>query len=63
MRLVSKKLEHTRKGQIFFDELVEREIYFKKFGYLTVFMDENIVKYRNNLIFEDGSPFETTFTK
>ena len=63
MKLVSKKLEHTKKGQDFFDELVEREIYSKKFGYLAVFMDENIVKYRNNLIFGDGSPFETTFTK
>ena len=63
MNLVSKKLEHSKKGQDFFDALVEKEIYQKRFGYLAVFMDEADGKYRNNLVFEDSLPYETNFHK
>lgn len=65
MKSVARKLEYGKKGQDFFDELVEREIYGKKYGYITIFMDEHCqaAKYRNNLVFEDGTPFETIFTK
>ena len=46
-------------------ELIKREVYNKKFGYIAVFMDENnqIARYRNNLAFEDGTSFETVHTR
>ena len=61
MKLISKKIEFTKKNQHFFDSVVEQEIYQKRFGYLAVFMDEPIAKYRNNLVFEDTLPYETVF--
>ena len=61
MKLVSKKIEFTKKNQLHFDSVVEQEIYQKRFGYLAVFMDEPIAKYRNNLVFEDTLPYETVF--
>lgn len=63
MKLVAKKLEHTKRGQDFFESLVDREIYKKRFGYLCVFMDETDARYRNNLIFEDSLPYESVFLK
>ena len=65
MKSVARKLEYGKKAQDFFDELVEREIYGKKYGYITIFMDEHCqaAKYRNNLVFEDGTPFETVYMR
>ena len=61
MGLIAKKFEHGKKSQEFFNLLVEREIYQKRFGYLAVFMDDPNAKYRNNLASEDGLNFETVF--
>lgn len=63
MRLISRKVEHHKSGQNFFDTIVEREIYQKRFGYLVLYNDDPIAKYRNNLIYEDNLPYETVFMK
>ena len=65
MALVSKKLEFNTKAQQFFLDLIQREVYGKKHGYVTVYMDETNrdARYRSNLVFEDGSQYETVYTK
>ena len=65
MALVSKKLEFNTKAQQFFLDLIQREVYGKKYGYVTVYMDETNpeARYRSNLVFEDGSQYETVYTK
>ena len=65
MSLVSKKLEFNTKSQQFFLDLIQREVYGKKHGYVTVYMDETNpeARYRSNLVFEDGSQYETVYTK
>lgn len=63
MNLAARRLEHSKKGQDFFNALVEREIYQKRFGYIAIFMDDSVGRYRNNLAFEDSLPFETVFLK
>ena len=63
MGLLAKKFEYGLKSREFFNLLVEREIYQKKFGYLSMFMDDPNAKYRNNLASEDGLNFETVFMK
>ena len=61
MKLIAKKFEHGKKNQDFFDAIVEKEIYQKRYGYLVVYLDEPLAKYRNNLVYEDTLPFETVF--
>ena len=65
MSLVAKKLEFDKKSQQFFSDLIQREVYGKKYGYVAVYMDESNpeARYRSNLVFEDGSPYETIYTK
>lgn len=63
MGLLAKKFEYGLKSREFFNLLVEREIYQKRFGYLAIFMDDPNAKYRNNLASEDGLNFETVFMK
>lgn len=59
--LASKKLEYDKKSQEFFLNLIKQEVNEKKFGYIIVYMDENNQKarYRSNLLFEDGTSYET----
>ena len=61
MKLIAKKFEHGKKKQDFFYAIVEKEIYQKRYGYLVVYLDEPLAKYRNNLVYEDTLPFETVF--
>ena len=61
MKLIAKKFEHGKKNQDFFYAIVEKEIYQKRYGYLVVYLDEPLGKYRNNLVYEDTLPFETVF--
>ena len=65
MALVSKKLEFNPKAREFFLDLIQKEVYGKKHGYVTVYMDETNrdARYRSNLVFEDGSQYETVYTK
>ena len=65
MSLVAKKLEFDKKSQQFFLDLIQREVCGKKYGYLAVYMDETNLeaRYRNNLVFDDGSEYETVYTK
>ena len=65
MSLVAKKLEFDKKSQQFFLDLIQREVCGKKYGYVAVYMDETNpeARYRSNLVFEDGSEYETVYTK
>ena len=65
MSLVAKKLEFDKKSQQFFLDLIQREVCGKKYGYVAVYMDETNLeaRYRNNLVFEDSSEYETVYTK
>ena len=65
MGLVSKKLEFNPKAREFFLDLIQKEVYGKKHGYVTVYMDETNrdARYRSNLVFEDGSQYETVYTR
>ena len=65
MSLAAKKLEFDKKSQDFFLNLIKREVTNKRFGYICIFMDEltSEAKYRGNLICEDGSKFETVYTR
>ena len=65
MSLAAKKLEFDKKSQEFFLDLIKKKVTNKRFGYIAVFMDEISpeAKYRSNLIFEDGSKFETVYTR
>ena len=64
MSMVAKKLEFDKRNIQFFTDLIQREVYGKKYGYVAVFMDESNpeARYRNNLVGEDGSPHETVYT-
>ena len=65
MSLIGKKFECSKQGQTFFKNLIDREIYSKKFGYIAVFLDDSCedTMYRNNLLNEDKSDCETVFCK
>ena len=65
MSLVAKKLEFDKKSQQFFLDLIQREVCGKKYGYLAVYMDETNLeaRYRNNLVKDDGSEYETVYSK
>ena len=65
MSLMAKKLEFDKKSQQFFLDLIQREVCGKKYGYLAVYMDETNLeaRYRNNLVKDDGSEYETVYTK
>ncbi len=65
MSLAAKKLEFDKKSQDFFLNLIRKQVTNKRFGYICVFMDEltSDAKYRANLICEDGSKFETVYTR
>ena len=52
MKLIAKKFEHGKKNQDFFDAIVEKEIYQKRYGYLVVYLDDPLAKYRNNLVYK-----------
>lgn len=60
-----KKIECEKKSQDFFLDLFKREVHCKSFGYVAVFMDESnqIGRFRTNLVFEDGTPYETVHFK
>ena len=64
MCMVAKKLEFDKRKVQFFTDLIQREVYGKKYGYVAVYMDESNpeARYRNNLVGEDGSPHETVYT-
>ena len=63
MSSIGRKMETSKKDIDFFNNLVEQEVYNKKHGYICCLMDEHCkeAKYRNNLVFEDGSEYETVF--
>ena len=65
MSMVARKLEFDKRNIQFFSDLIQREVYGKKYGYVAVYMDESNpeARYRSNLVFEDGSPHETIYTK
>ena len=64
MSMVARKLEFDKRNIQFFSDLIQREVYGKKYGYVAVYMDESNqeARYRNNLVGEDGSPHETVYT-
>ena len=63
--IIGKKIESTKAGQSFFKNLIDREVYSKKFGYIAMFLDETCEEtmYRNNLVKEDKTNCETVFCK
>ena len=63
--LAAKKLEFDKKSQEFFLDLIKREVCEKRYGYIATFLDELNPegRYRNNLVFEDGSKYETVYTQ
>ena len=65
MSLVARKLEFDKKSQQFFLDLIQREVCGEKYGYVAVYMDETNpeARYRSNLVFEDGSQYETVYNK
>ena len=65
LALAAKKLEFDKKSQEFFLDLIKREVCGKRYGYIATFLDELNPKgrYRNNLVFEDGSKYETVYTQ
>ena len=63
--LAAKKLEFDKKSQEFFLDLIKREVCEKRYGYIATFLDELNPegRYRNNLVFEDSSKYETVYTQ
>lgn len=63
MGMVASRLEHDKKSKSFFLDLYKKTVLQKRYGYLTVFLDcsDEKIKYANNLVGEDGSPYLTIF--
>ena len=63
MKIIGKKLESTKAGQTFFLNLIDREIYSKKFGYIAMSLDDTCEDTIciNNLVNEDNTNCETIF--
>ena len=64
MGLIASRLEHDKKSKTFFLDLYKKTVLEKRYGYLAVFLDcsDEKIKYGNNLLDEDGSPYLTIFT-
>ena len=64
MQLVARKLECDKKHQRLFLDMIESLVYCNKYGYLAIFMDESHkAKFRSNLLFEDGTAYETVHVR
>ena len=65
LALAAKKLEFDKKSQEFFLDLIKREVCQKRYGYIAAFLDELSpeARYRSNLVFDDGSKYETVYTQ
>ena len=65
LNLIAKRLEYDRASQQFLLNLFKEEIQGKRYGYVFVFQDvsNELLRYRNNFLCEDKSPYQTVFTK
>ena len=65
LNLIAKRIEYDRASQQFLLNLFKEEVQHKKYGYICVFFDESneLLRYRNNLLNEDHTPYQTIFTK
>ena len=65
LALAAKKLEFDKKSQEFFLDLIKKQVCAKRFGYIAAFLDElnQEGRYRNNLVLEDGTKYETIYTQ
>ena len=63
VRLIASRLEFDKKSQDTFTNLYKKYVLEKKYGYIFVMMDsgDSKLKYCNNFLSEDGSPFLTVF--
>ena len=65
LNLIASRVEFDKKSQQFFKNLYKKVVLEKKYGYLTVMLDASDCKLRycNNLVDEDGTPYLTIFTQ
>ena len=65
LNLIAKRLEYDKASQQFLLNLFKDEIQGKRYGYVFVFQDvsNELLRYRNNFLCEDKSPYQTVFTK
>ena len=61
--LIADRLEHIKKSKELFIALFRKVVQHKRFGYLAALLDasDEKLRYCNNLLGEDGSPFPTFF--
>ena len=59
--LIARRVEYDKSGQDFFINIIKTEVQRKKHGYIALFLEESDeeLKYQNNLLGEDGSPYVT----
>ena len=65
LNLIAKRIEYDRSSHQFLINLFKEEVQHKKYGYILVFLDESneLLRYRNNFLNEDNTPYQTVFTK
>lgn len=62
---IASRLEYGKHDREFFVNLFKKLVLDKRYGYVAVFMDssDSRVRYANNLIGEDGSPYLTVYIR
>ena len=65
LNLIARRLEYDRASQQFLINLFKEEIQNKRYGYVIIFQDESneLLRYRNNFLSEDETPYQTVFIK
>ena len=65
LNLIARRIEYDRSSQQFLLNLFKEEVQHKRYGYIFVFQDESneLLRYRNNFLDEDKTPYQTVFTK
>ena len=65
LNLIARRLEYDCASQQFLINLFKEEIQNKRYGYVIIFQDESneLLRYRNNFLSEDDTPYQTVFIK
>ena len=63
--LIAKRLEFTKDSQLFFLNIIKKYVQQVKWGYIAVFLEEveERLRYRFNLLGEDGGQYQTIVTQ
>ena len=63
INLIARRLEYDKPSQMFFSNIIREQVQKVMYGYIAVFLEENDerARYRNNLLNEDGTQFESVY--